>query len=263
MEIIKVIILGIIEGLTEFLPVSSTGHLIIVSHFMNLDGKFYNLFNIVIQSGAILAVIIYFFNKIKYPTKGNEIEKKNFFDLWIKIAIASVPGAFFGFFLGDIIEKYLFTPIIVSIALIVGAGLLFVSQSVTKSKITNQKEITYKAAIIVGFFQTLALIPGMSRSGCTIIGALLVGFNKVMAAEFSFYLAIPMLLGASFVKIIKDFTLISGYEVLLLSIGTVVSFVVAYLVIKVFMDFIKKKDFKIFGIYRIILGLIIIIFSLW
>jgi|LGVF01.2.fsa_nt_gb undecaprenyl-diphosphatase len=265
MEIIKVIILGIVEGLTEFLPVSSTGHLILVSRFMSLEGAFNDLFNIVIQSGAILAVIVYFWKKIfpPIPKMGDANSKlafKNYINLWLKVVVSIIPAGILGVLFEEKIEELLFNPLTVAIALIVGAVILLVIEKNPKpERVTHEDQITYKEAFTVGVFQCLALIPGMSRSASTIIGGLVLGFKRSVAAEFSFFMAIPVILGASFVKLAKagfDFT---SYEYLLLAIGTVVSFVVAYAVISVFMNFIKKHDFKVFAYYRIILGVIVLI----
>lgn len=265
MDIIKVIILGIVEGLTEFLPVSSTGHLILFSRFMALEGDFNDMFNIVIQSGAILAVIVYFWKKICPPlSKKAEGDLKSYISLWMKVVVAILPAGILGVLFDDQIEAVLFNPLTVAIALIVGAVILLIIESKPKTdKIIDEKDITFKDAFIVGCFQCLALIPGMSRSASTIIGGLIMGFKRSVAAEFSFFMAIPVILGASLIKLLKagfDFT---SHELLLLGIGTVVSFVVAYAVIAVFMNFIKKHDFKVFGYYRIALGAIVLISTLF
>lgn len=264
MDIIKVIILGIVEGLTEFLPVSSTGHLIIVSRYLSLDGAFNDVFNIVIQSGAIMAVIIYFRKKVfpPLPHKNDVHAKKAFKDyitLWLKVVVAVIPAGVIGVMFDDQIEAVLFKPLPVAIALIVGAvWLLHVENKDKRVVIEDEKDISFKLAFLVGLFQCMALVPGMSRSGSTIIGSLLLGFKRSVAAEFSFFLAIPVILGASLLKLLKvgfDFT---SYQYMLLAIGTLVSFVVAYGVIAVFMNFIRKHDFKVFAYYRIGLGALII-----
>jgi len=267
MEIIKVIILGIVEGLTEFLPVSSTGHLILVSRFLSLEGQFNDIFNIVIQSGAIVAVIVYFWKKIVPPIpkkndKDGNIKFKNYINLWLKVVVAVIPAGVIGLLFEDQIEKVLFKPIPVAIALIVGAiMLLIIERKPRPIKVTHEDQITYKKAFLVGVFQCMALIPGMSRSASTIIGGLILGFKRSVAAEFSFFLAIPVILGASLVKLLKVGFSFTSFEYLLLAIGTVVSFVVAYGVIAVFMNFIKKHDFKVFAYYRIVLGVIVLISS--
>ncbi len=264
MEIIKVIILGIVEGLTEFLPVSSTGHLILVSKYLSLDGKFNDVFNIVIQSGAIFAVILFFWKKVfpPIPKKGNVEEQKKFkkyLQLLSKVVIGIIPLGILGVLFDDVVEELLFKPLPVAAALIVGAIMLILVENKEKSvTVHHEDDITYKQAFLVGLAQCMAIIPGMSRSASTIIGALLLGFDRAVAAEFSFFLSIPVILGASLIKLIKvgfDFT---SYEYMLLGIGTLVSFVVAYGVIKVFMSFIKKHDFKVFAYYRIVLGVVVV-----
>lgn len=268
MEIIKVIILGIVEGLTEFLPVSSTGHLILVSRFLSLEGQFNDVFNIVIQSGAIVAVIVYFWKKIvpPIPVKSNQasVEKfKAYINLWLKVVVAVIPAGVLGVLFDDKIEEVLFKPVPVAIALIVGAIMLLVIERKPRDiKVSEESQITYKNAFLVGVFQCMALIPGMSRSASTIIGGLLLGFKRSVAAEFSFFLAIPVILGASLVKLLKVGFAFTAYEYLLLAIGTVVSFVVAYAVIAVFMNFIKKHDFKVFAYYRIVLGVVVLVSSI-
>jgi len=267
MDIIKVIILGIVEGLTEFLPVSSTGHLILVSRFLSLDGKFNDVFNIVIQSGAIVAVIVYFWKKIVPPipvksSPDSMVKFKDYINLWLKVVVAVIPAGVLGILFSDQIEELLFKPVPVAIALIVGAIMLLIIESKPREiKVVEESQITYKNAFLVGVFQCMALIPGMSRSASTIIGGLLLGFKRSIAAEFSFFLAIPVILGASLVKLLKVGFAFSSYEYLLLAIGTVVSFVVAYAVIAVFMNFIKKHDFKVFAYYRIVLGVVVLVSS--
>lgn len=268
MEIIKVIILGIVEGLTEFLPVSSTGHLILVSRFLSLEGQFNDVFNIVIQSGAIVAVIVYFWSKIlpPFPVKNSPesmVKFKDYINLWLKVVVAVIPAGVLGILFSDQIEAVLFKPVPVAIALIVGAiMLLIIERKPREVKVEEENQITYKNAFLVGVFQCMALIPGMSRSASTIIGGLLLGFKRSIAAEFSFFLAIPVILGASLVKLLKVGFAFSSYEYLLLVIGTVVSFVVAYAVIAVFMNFIKKHDFKVFAYYRIVLGVVVLVSSI-
>lgn len=267
MEIIKVIILGIVEGLTEFLPVSSTGHLIIVSKYLSLEGQFSEVFNIVIQSGAILAVIIFFWKKVFPPIpKKNDVDGikklKKYFLLWSKVIVAIIPAGVIGILFEEKIEVVLHKPVPVAIALIVGAiMLIFIENKHKETIVFNEEDITYKQAFLVGIAQCMAIIPGMSRSASTIIGAMLLGFKRSVAAEFSFFLAIPVILGASLIKLMKagfDFT---NMELLLLGIGTLVSFVVAYGVIAVFMSFIKKHDFKVFAYYRIVLGIVVLIIT--
>ncbi|MDN5299099.1 MAG: undecaprenyl-diphosphatase [Clostridiales bacterium] len=253
------VILGIIEGLTEFIPVSSTGHLIIANNWLHFDGEFANLFAIVIQSGAIVAAMIYFREKIIPPFKHPE-RFKAYILLWLKVAIAIIPAVVLALTMEDIIDKVLFKPIVVAFALIVGAIFLIVSETHQKQVHTvSDDAITFKQALIVGIFQCLAIIfPGMSRSASTIIGGMWVGFDRKLSAEFSFLLAIPALCGASIYKLIKFEGGISSAEWQMLGVGTLVSFVVAYFVIAFFMNYIRKHDMKLFAYYRIVLGIIVL-----
>ncbi len=261
--IIKAIILGIIEGLTEFLPVSSTGHLILANDYLQFEGEFANLFAIVIQSGAILAVLIYFRKKV-FPSFNSQEGLKEYISLWSKVIVGIIPAGFLGVVLGldELIEFYLFNPITVAIALIFGAFLIMYAENKNKvTKIKHESEITYKQAFIVGCAQCMALIPGMSRSASTIIGGLFLGFSRPVAAEFSFFLAIPTLLGASLIKLLKAGFAFTQFEWLVLGVGTFVSFIVAYVVIAFFMNYIKKHDFKIFAYYRIALGILVLLLA--
>ena len=256
---IKAIILGIIEGLTEFLPISSTGHLIIANKYLNFEGAFANLFAVVIQVGAILAVVIYFKDKL-IPKLSEIKESKPYIQLWSKVVVGIIPAALIGIPFEDKIEEYLFHPWVVGVALIVGAVMLMVAEKkLNHVKVDSEHLITYKQAFIVGLFQCMAMIPGMSRSGSTIIGALVLGFSRAVAAEFSFFLAIPTIMGAGFIKLVKSEYVMTPQEWGVLGIGTFVSFVVAYGVIAVFMNYIKKHDLTVFAYYRIILGVIILI----
>ncbi|HOV15222.1 MAG TPA: undecaprenyl-diphosphate phosphatase [Spirochaetota bacterium] len=260
--ILKVIILGIIEGLTEFLPVSSTGHLILVGKFIDFTGDFANMFDIFIQFGAILAVIIYFRKEI-FPDFKNQNWGTDFFQLWSKIIIGFIPAVILGVLFHKKIEEYLFKPIPVAIALIVGGILLIIAELFfKKEKIDDIKKITYLNAFFVGVFQCLALIPGMSRSASTIIGGLFIGFTRGIAVEFSFFLSIPTIMGASFYSLLKSNLSFSSYEWFLLSLGTLVSFVVAFLVIALFMKYIKTNRLYPFSIYRILLAFVVLFISL-
>lgn len=259
-----VIILGIVEGITEFLPVSSTGHMILVEKIIksSLSKKFMENFLIVIQLGAILAVVIYFWEKLTPFTKDKEkfVSKMN---LWSKIVVGVLPAAIIGFLFDDYISKYfLDNEIIVATMLVVYGVLLIVVEKFfkTKGKVNSFEKVTYKLALIVGFFQCLAMVPGTSRSGATIIGALLFGFSREIATEFSFFLAIPTMFGATLLKLLKNGLTFTKLEWQLLGIGSLVAFVVAYIVIKWFMDYIRKRDFVFFGVYRIILGITVLMF---
>ena len=269
-EIIKSILFGIVEGITEWLPISSTGHMILLDEFIKLDvsDEFYEMFQVVIQLGAILAVVIIFWNNI-WPLKKekNKIKiDKNIIDLWLKIIIACVPAAIVGLLFDDIFTKLFYNPVCVAIALIV-FGIAFIiienKNKGKKSKINSLAEITYNTAILIGIFQLIAAIfPGTSRSGATIVGALLLGVSRTVAAEFTFFLAIPVMFGASLLKIVKfgfDFT---SSEITILLVGMITAFITSMFIIKFLMNFVKKHDFKVFGYYRIILGLLVLIILL-
>lgn len=257
--IIKAIIQGIIEGLTEFLPVSSTGHLILANQYFGIDGEFGNLFAVVIQSGAILAVILYFRAKF-IPKSFSKEDLLTYFHFWTKIAVAILPAALIGIPFEDQIDYYLFKPVVVAIALIFGAILLILIENKQKTvKWTTDLQLGYKGALLIGIAQCMALVPGMSRSASTIIGGMLIGFSRALAAEISFFMAVPTLLGAGLIKMVKAGFNLTTEQWVATGVGTFVSFVVAYLVISVFMNFIKKHDFKIFAYYRIVLGVIVLI----
>lgn len=274
-EIIKAIIFGIVEGITEWLPISSTGHLILVEQFLKFNEvspDFWNMFQVVIQFGAILAVVVLYIKKIWPFTTDKEkgIKKsgplsylnKDLMNLWGKILVACIPAAVIGLLFDEVFEKLFYNPFCIAIALIVfGVAFIYVEnrkQSKKNKKDTTDK-ITYKDALIIGCFQLLAAIfPGTSRSGSTIIGGLLLGLSRANAAEFTFYLAIPTMFGASLLKILKFGLSFTGMELTLLLVAMVVSFIVSILVIKFLMNYIKKHDFKVFGYYRIILGIIVL-----
>lgn len=295
---IKALILGIIEGLTEFLPVSSTGHLIIVSDMLKFNPEFDNVFNIVIQMGAILSVVIYFWKDI-FPRDFSKKELSSFTDLWLKVVIASIPAVLIALKFEDEIDKYLFNPVTVAVALIVGGLWILYSeiseepdaasesksqvqvhadsqlrlrvqsdsdlQAGSKKKVKRRNKtmrkisnLSYFKAFQIGLFQCLALIPGASRSAMTIIGGLSVGATRELSAKFSFFMAIPILMGAGLLKLIKSKGMFSMHEYMVLSFGSLVSFVVAYLVIALFMNYIKKHKFTVFAYYRIALGILVL-----
>ena len=279
-EILKTIFLGIVEGITEWLPISSTGHLILVQEFVNLDKSddFKEMFDVVIQLGAIMAVVVIFWSKLfPFGKKNNNAPlsdkgfgayvKKDIFVMWFKVLAACIPAAVIGLLLDDWIDEHLYNVWTVSIALIVFGIAFIVVENWNKNKtpkINSINELTYKAAFIIGCFQLLAAVfPGTSRSGATIVGALLIGVSRVVAAEFTFYLAIPVMFGASLLKLLKYDGSFSSGEVAVLATGMIVAFVVSIFVIKFLMDYIKMHDFKVFGWYRIVLGaLVILYFSL-
>ena len=268
-EILKSIFLGIVEGITEWLPVSSTGHMILVDEFirLNVSDAFKEMFFVVIQLGAILAVPTLFFDRLNpISKKKTKEEKKRTVDLWCKVIVGALPAAIAGLLLDDFLDEHLYTPTVISIALIV-YGVAFILIERTKKvkanefRVNDVSELTYKDALTIGAFQILSLIPGTSRSGSTIIGGMLGGVSRVASAEFSFFMAIPIMLGASGLKILKfirEGAAVSSFEIALLFIGIVVSYIVSVLVIKFLMDFVKRHSFSAFGIYRIVLGAILI-----
>ncbi len=256
---LKTIILGIIEGLTEFLPISSTGHLIIFNSFLELKGDFANLFAIVIQSGAILAVIVYFFRRF-IPKSFKKEDLIEYITFWLKVVVGIVPIGVIGVLFKDFIKAKLFNTTFVAMMLIFGAiCIILIENMKIKESINSDKKMTFFDALKVGFFQTLAVLPGMSRSASTIIGSRLFGFSRSFAAEFSFYLAVPVLLGATIVELFSSSFEITRQQYYQLGLGTVVSFIVAYVVIGFFMNYIKKHDFKVFAYYRIVLGIVLLI----
>ncbi len=266
-EIFKAIILGLIEGITEWLPVSSTGHMILVDEFLQLgmSDAFKEMFFVVIQLGAIMAVVILYWKKI-FPFSFN---KKPFIQndiiiMWVKIVIACVPAAIVGLMWDDQINALFYNFQTVAIMLIVFGVLFIVVENNNKGKrpkVTNMNQLTYKMAIIIGLFQLIAAVfPGTSRSGATILGALLIGISREIAAEFTFFLAIPVMFGASLLKLVKFGFAFTSFELVVLLVGTFVSFVVSVWAIKFLMGYIKKHDFKVFGWYRIILGVILLIY---
>jgi undecaprenyl-diphosphatase len=259
-------ILAIIEGVTEFLPVSSTGHLIIAEQFFRLGTEqagqsgFTADFLVIIQLPAILAVVVYFWKAI-WPFQRPSDERRQVLLLWTKIAVACLPAAIFGLLLDDFIEERLFNPIVVAIALFVGGVLLiFIERRQSPPRVHSVHSVGYLMALGVGFFQCLAMIPGTSRSAATIIGAMVLGANRAAAAEFSFFLAIPTMFGATVLRVAKSGLAYSSQEWALLAIGSVVSFLTAWAVIAVFMRYIQRHDFVPFGYYRIILAIVVFVY---
>jgi len=276
-DVIKSILYGIVEGITEWLPVSSTGHLILAKElipFKNVSEGFFDMFEVVIQLGAIIAVVILFWNKIwpfQLPRNQENPEpgilgyvKMDKIILWLKIAVACVPAAIIGVLFDDVFDALFYNPICVAIALIVFGVAFIVVESWNKKRrpvIRRLEEITFKTALIIGVFQLIAAIfPGTSRSGATIVGALLIGVSRTVAAEFTFFLAIPVMFGASLLKLIKFGFGFTGLEVVLLLLGTIVSFLVSVFVVKFLMAFIKKHNFIVFGWYRICLGIFVLLY---
>lgn len=271
-EILKAILFGIVEGITEWLPISSTGHLILLNEFVALDvsEEFWSMFEVVIQLGAILAVVVLFWDKIfpfyfgKKAEENGGVIRKDVFVLWFKIVAACIPAAVVGLAFDDVLEKYFYNYQTVAIMLILFGVLFIVIENLNKGKkpkIRSLKNITYTTAIIIGVFQLIAAVfPGTSRSGATIVGALLIGVSRTVAAEFTFFLAIPVMFGASLLKIVKFGFEFTGMELAILLTGMIVAFVVSVAVIKFLMGYIKKHDFKVFGWYRIILGVLVLIY---
>ena len=254
------VILGIVEGLTEFLPVSSTGHLIIVNEFLNFTGEFAIMYDVVIQLGAILSVVVYFRKKLfPFFYKRTEGEKREVWTLWFKAVAGVMPALVIAGVFADFMEEHLFTPVVVAAALILwGCFLIFIENKKRESSINSVAELSYKTAVAIGFIQCLAMVPGTSRSAATIIGAMLLGASRPVAAEFSFFLAIPTMVAASGYTLLKHGYAMTTHQAGVLAVGFVVSFIVALLVIALFMNFIRKHDFRIFGWYRIILGIFVL-----
>ena len=266
-ELLKAVLFGIVEGITEWLPVSSTGHMILLDEFIKLkvSPEFYEMFQVVIQLGAIAAVLVLFFHKLNpFSEKKNRKQKHNTWVLWIKVIVAVLPSAVLGLLLDDWMDKHLYNYVVVAIMLILyGVAFLFVERinEQREAKIESVNKIDYRTALLIGAFQCLSLIPGTSRSGATILGAILLGISRSAGAEFSFFLAIPTMLGASLLKVLKfmlEGVKATGGEVLILLVGTVVSFLVSMLVIKGLMDYVRKRNFAAFGYYRIVLGFVVI-----
>ena len=267
-EILKIIFLGIVEGITEWLPISSTGHMLLVDEFvkLNMSEEFKEMFFILIQLGAIFAVILLFWNKMwpfQCKDKNKPVIVKDTFSIWFKVVVACIPGAIVTILFDDYVEAHFQTPAVIAAALIFyGIAFIFIEKwNKTKTpKVKTLSDITYKTAFLIGVFQILSIVPGTSRSGATIIGALLIGVSRVAAAEFTFFLAVPVMLGMSALKLLKFGFAFNGTELAVLVLGMTTAFVVSVVVIKFLMSYIKKKDFTVFGWYRIVLGIIVILF---
>lgn len=269
LEFLKVIFLGIIEGITEWLPISSTGHMLLVDEFLQLNAsdEFKEMFFVVIQLGAILAVVLLFWKKM-WPFRLGEnkrtvVVRKKVFSVWFKVIVACVPGAIVTLLFDDFIEAHLHTPFVIAAALIVyGVAFIVVEKhnQTRKPSIRKLSEIDYKTALLIGMFQVLSIIPGTSRSGATIIGALIIGVSRTAGAEFTFFLAVPVMFGLSFIKLLKFGLAFTGTELAILLVGSVSAFLVSLLVIKFLMNYIKKHDFTVFGWYRIALGIVVMLY---
>lgn len=267
LDVFKAIILGIIEGITEFLPISSTGHLYLANEFIKLQESpaFINMFMVVIQLGAILAVVVIYFHKLNpFSTRKTVLERKQTWNLWGKVLLAVMPSVIIGLLLNDFMDEHFNRwPVIAATLLIYGILFIIIENyNQTKApRLTDLNNLPYSIALAIGVFQVLSLIPGTSRSGATILGAILIGTSRYVATEFSFFLAIPTMFGASLLKLMKFFihgNVFTGLQSFILLVGTVVSFIVAYAAIKFLLDYIKRNDFKAFGWYRIVLALIVI-----
>ncbi len=267
-EILKVIVLGIIEGITEWLPISSTGHMLLVDELitLNMSTAFKEMFFIVIQLGAILAVVVLFWNKIipfQFQDRNQPVLKKESISLWFKVAVACIPGAIATLLFDDFIEEHFHTPMVITAALIVYGIAFIIIEGWNKNstpKILDLNDCTYKTALTIGLFQVLSIVPGTSRSGATILGALMIGVSRIAAAEFTFFLAIPVMFGLSALKMLKFGFSFTGTELFALILGMAVAFIVSMVVIKFLMAYIRKHDFKVFGWYRIVLGIVVILY---
>ena len=273
LEIFKSILFGIVEGITEWLPISSTGHMILLDEFIKIKFKtpgFYELFQVVIQLGAILAVVVMYFKTIcPFGFGKDKQERKDTWNLWGKILVACLPAAIIGILFDDWLDEHLYNSVVVSLALIIYGIIFIVIESKKFGKRTTKElnDITYKQAVGVGCFQLLSLIPGTSRSGSTIIGGLILGLERSVAASFTFFLAIPVMCGASLLKLVKyvletGFTFVAS-DLILLGIGCLVAFIVSILIIKFLMNYIRKHDFKVFGYYRIVLGILVLAYFIF
>ena len=267
LEFLKAVLFGIVEGITEWLPVSSTGHLILLDEFVELQVSeaFYEMFQVVIQLGAIAAVIVLFFHKLNpFSPKKDAVQKKGTWSLWFKVVVGVLPSAVIGLLLDDWMDAHLYNYIVVAITLVLyGVAFLFVEKwnAARSMKIQSVEEIDYRTAILIGAFQCLSLIPGTSRSGSTILGAIVLGVSRSAGAEFSFFLAIPTMLGASALKLLKflmEGVSATGTEIMVLITGCVVSFLVSLVVIKGLMEYVRRHSFGVFGIYRIVLGVLVL-----
>ncbi len=261
-ELLKSIFLGIVEGITEWLPISSTGHMILVNEFMGEDGFFNtDVFLYVIQLGAILAIATLYFKKLNpfAPSKTAE-EKKSTWDMWFKVIIACLPAAVIGLLLDDLMDSFSNAYVISATLIIYGIGFIVVENLKKTPKITSLSTLSYKTALLIGAFQVLSIVPGTSRSGATILGAIILGCSRTLAAEFSFFLAIPVMFGVSFLKLVTADFAMGMTEIMLLIAAMAVAYIVSLISVKFLTDYVKRHDFKVFGYYRIILGIVVILF---
>ena len=271
LEVLKAILFGIVEGITEWLPISSTGHMILLDEFVKLkvSPEFYEMFQVVIQLGAIAAVLLLFFHKLNpFSPKKNPKQKSTTWQLWFKVVVAVLPSAVIGLLLDDWMDAHLYNYVVVAITLVVyGVAFILVERKNGQRKpaISSVYDIDYRTALLIGAFQCLSLIPGTSRSGATILGAIFLGVSRGAGAEFSFFLAIPTMLGASALKLVKyllEGVSATGTEITVLLVGCIVSFVVSLLVIRGLMSFVRKRSFSVFGVYRIALGALVLVYGI-
>ncbi len=262
-DILKTILLGIVEGITEWLPISSTGHMILVNQFMGTDKGFFGsqLYLYVMQLGAILAIATLYFKKLNpfSPSKTAD-EKKDTWQMWFKVIVACIPSAVIGLLLNDFMDS-ISNAFVVSLMLIIyGVAFLFIEKKNKTAKITEMNQMTYKTALLIGLFQVLSIVPGTSRSGATILGAMILCCSRELAAEFSFFLAIPVMVGVSLLKIVTNTYAMSSTEWMLLIVGMITAYIVSLASVKLLVSYVRRHDFKVFGYYRIILGIIVIIY---
>lgn len=263
-EILKVIILGIVEGITEWLPISSTGHMILVDEFikMNVSAAFKEMFFVVIQLGAILAVVLLYFNRLNpFSPRKSKSQRMETINIWLKVIIGIIPAGVVGVLFDDWMDEHLYNYMVVSIALIV-YGILFIiienRNKSRRSRINSFSDLSYGTAFKIGIFQVLSLVPGTSRSGSTILGGIILGASRPVAAEYSFFMSIPIMFGASLIKLLKFGFSFTGTELILLIVGMLVAFIVSIVAIKFLMRYIRNNDFKAFGWYRIVLGVLVL-----
>jgi undecaprenyl-diphosphatase len=264
-EMLKVVLLGIVEGITEWLPISSTGHMLLVDEIihLNMSEEFLEMFFVVIQLGAILAVCVVFFDKL-WPFGKMRKTRNRILSLWTKVIVGCIPAGVLGILLDDFLDEHFYNWQTISFTLILYGILFIIIERIQKHRnpsIEDFSSLTYKTAFLIGCFQVLSLIPGTSRSGATILGALILGSSRFIATEFSFYLSIPVMFGASFLKLVKFGFHFSGMEIAVLVVGMAVAFFVSIVAIKFLLGYIKKNDFTVFGVYRIILGALVILYG--
>ncbi len=261
-ELLKSLLLGIVEGITEWLPISSTGHMILVNEFIGNEGfTASDLYIYVIQLGAILAVVTLYFHKLNpFSPKKTKAERADTWQMWFKVIVACVPAGVIGLALNDFMDHFENWYVVSATLILYGIAFLFIEKQGRKAQVTTIRGLSYKTALLIGAFQVLSIIPGTSRSGSTILGAMILGCSRAVAAEFSFFLAIPVMFGVSFLKIVTNDVAMTGGDIAALLLGMVVAYIVSLAAIRFLMDYVKKHDFKAFGIYRIILGIIVILY---